>query len=202
MKLKTMIIALFLASNIALYPYAKYELYCNRELLELSREIALTQEGVTEAGHNRGEVEKYLRIFDARGGIPYCAAGVYWCFYRAAINLNLEMDSIPIPKTMVADNIFLYAVKHGEPSLYSAKLDDLIVWRRRSNYRGHIERIIEVGEKGNVRTIAFNSSIQSRLPHHRNGRKIEGVFIKRRNIYHPLSNLFVRGLIGFRTDKT
>jgi len=45
-------------------------------------------------------------------------------------------------------------------------------------------------DKGFVRTLAFN------VPNEQNQ---EGVFIKKRNIYHPIRRLKIRGLIGFRS---
>lgn len=174
--------------------YMKYELYCNADLLEKSRKIALSQNGVIEKCRNSGEVSKYLRVFNTRSGTPYCAAGIYWCFYEAAYSLDMPLDSIPLPKTLLANNLYFYAKKYGTGANYAANIDDLIIWRNKYNIHGHVERIIKVGEKGNVTTIAFNSSAII------NGEKKEGVFIKQRNIYHPLSNLVIRGLVGFKSN--
>lgn len=188
---------ILLANTNSIFPFSKYELYCNNNLLILSGEIAMSQNGIIEKNNNRGEVLKYSSIFSSSlRGLPYCASGVYWTFYIASNKLNIPLDSIPIPKTMVADAIFRYAKANGIKKKYQAEINDLIVWRKKSNYRGHIERIIKVGEKGNVTTIAFNTSSLV------NGKKVEGVFIKKRNIYHPIANLAIRGLIGFRTDAT
>ncbi len=189
-----LVVILILISSISAFPYSKYELYCNYDLLQLSGEIAISQNGTLENGRNIGDIYKYLKIFSAAPGTPYCAAGIYWTFFVASQRLSLPQDSIPIPKTMVANDIYRFARINGIKKPYKANINDLIVWRRKSSYRGHIERVIKVGEKGNITTIAFNTNSII------NGRKVEGVFIKKRNIYHPLSNLAIRGLIGFRTN--
>lgn len=170
----------------------KYIIYCNGELLEKSRIVALAEVGVMETGKNRGEVQKYLKPFNARGGTPYCAAGLYWSFLQACHQMNMPKDSIPIPKTMLANGIYNYAKKRGRKAKVKVEVDDLIVWKRRASYRGHIERIISVGTGGNVRTIAFNSSQTIK------GKRLEGVFIKNRNINKPLAKMRIRGFIGFR----
>jgi hypothetical protein len=46
-------------------------------------------------------------------------------------------------------------------------------------------------DKGWVETIAFNSSKIV------DGKKVEGVWLKERNIRHPLGKLRVKGLVGF-----
>lgn len=170
----------------------KYILLCNEELLEKSRMTALAEVGVLERGKNRGEVQKYLKPFNANGGTPYCAAGLYWSFLEACHQLNMPEDSIPIPKTMLANGIYNYAKKHGTKAKVTVEVDDLIVWKRRASYRGHIERIISIGAGGNVRTIAFNSSQTI------DGKRRHGVFIKNRNINKPLAKMRIRGFIGFR----
>ena len=187
--LKYIIIAAM--ATIQLHALAKYELHCDGRLIAASRDSALEQVGTLEqTNRNDGAVEKYLGIFGAVRGTPYCAAGTYWCYAMAADALNLPQSAIPIPKTLLANAIYNYAVRFGEKSDYSAEIDDLIIWRKARSINGHIERIVEVGEKGWVRTVAFNSS--ERI----NGKVREGVFLKRRNIYHQISNLMVRGLVG------
>lgn len=189
--LKYIIIAAM--ATIQLHALAKYELHCDGRLIAVSRDSALAQVGTLErTNSNDGAVEKYLGIFGAVRGTPYCAAGTYWCYSVAADALGISKSAIPIPKTLLANAIYDYAVRFGEKSDYNAEIDDLIIWRKARSIHGHIERIIEVGEKGWVRTVAFNSS--ERI----NGKAREGVFLKRRNIYHPLSNLMVRGLVGVK----
>ncbi|MFP4368605.1 MAG: hypothetical protein ACLFR2_03410 [Candidatus Kapaibacterium sp.] len=50
-----------------------------------------------------------------------------------------------------------------------------------------------MGSGGWIKTIGFNTT--SGIP----GDKREGVFIRNRNIYHPLGRMLVRGIAGFRS---
>jgi len=71
--------------------------------------------------------------------------------------------------------------------------DDLIVWQSGKTIFGHIERIIQVGEMGWVRTIGFNTV------KYINGIRFEGVFIHRRNVFGFLGRMHIKGIIGFNT---
>jgi hypothetical protein len=168
----------------------KYELECDSLLLETSLDSALSQVGITEkTGRNDGEVEKYLKLFGLKKGQPYCAAGQYWCFYTSAIDLNISIRKIPIVKDPSAYGIFENATKMGQRAKYIVSKHDLIIWRSKTSRRGHIERVSQIFERGNVLTVGFNTSDR------KTGN--QGVFVKRRNIYHPLGRLMVKGLIGF-----
>lgn len=174
----------------------KYELNCDRELLKAAIEIANEQIGTKECDcRNRGEVEKYLKLFDAATGTPYCAAGIYYCFLNACLNLNMELNYIPIPKSMLANAIFDYAKLNGHKSSYIPGIGDLIVWRKRQSIFGHIEMIKSVTKAGWINTIGFNTEKIV------NSHKLCGVFEHKRNIYHPLGRLAVRGLVGFRLSR-
>jgi hypothetical protein len=87
------------------------------------------------------------------------------------------------------------AVTNGKRSVPEPQKHDLVVWRLPRSWKGHIERVIKTEEAGWIQTIGFNVS------KYLNGRKKEGVFKKRRNIYHPLGRMLVRGLIGFKKIK-
>lgn len=191
--LLTLALGALLAGEISAIPPGKYVLRARADLLEKSREIALGEIGTVEkSGRNDGEVMKYNAVMGWRNSrAPYCASGVYWCYAFAADALGINRREIPIPQTGLANGIFAYAKKFGKPARYSPEIDDLIVWRYRRSSRGHIERITEVNEKGWVTTVAFNTEIIS------DGRRLCGVFAKRRNIYHPIAKLTVRGLVGF-----
>jgi hypothetical protein len=188
-----LIIFLALAFNIySALAYSRYELYCDSELLRLARDSAIAQVGVLEdKGHNRGAINKYYEPFRAKPGAPYCAAGIYWCFWINAVNCKIDLDSIPIPRTMLANSIYTYAKNYGVITEYKARQSDLIVWRKRSGSGGHIEFIIERGEKGWVKTVGFNTSGKV------GNKRVEGVFIKKRNIFSPLESMRIRGLVGF-----
>lgn len=66
-------------------------------------EVARAEVGVREAGGpNRGpRIEEYQRAVGARPGDPYCVAGVYWCFARAARELTITGHAFvnPMPRT-------------------------------------------------------------------------------------------------------
>ena len=183
----------------------KYALPCKPELLRKSDSIAKKQVGVREkTGHNDGiQVEKYLASVGRYRGEAYCMAGQYWCFVEAIRKLKEEdinnlfhwtNDDIPIPKTGLANGAYNYAQQHGELVEYEPQVNDLIVWRNKGESSGHVERIIKVLENGWVMTVGFNTS------NGKSGSQAEGngVFIRYRNVYHPLSRiLLIRGLVGF-----
>jgi len=176
--------------------YQCYELFCDKALLEESEEIALTQIGVTEkTNRNDGEVEKYLQAVGLGKGNPYCAAGIYWCFAKAAEVLKYDAKVIPIPKTGLVANILKYAKKNGMKTNRNAEKHTLLVWLRTNKRQGHIERIYRVREAGWVDAIGFNTTSPDK------SEKREGVYMKSRNILHPLGRLRFAALIIFRTDK-
>lgn len=178
--------------NSALHGQSKYELFGNSELLDSSRSILYSQLGIKESGFNRGEVEKYQKVVGIPIGSAYCAAGQYWCFYTASINLFNTADSVPIKRTGLANGIYDDAKRRGKKVKYNAKIDDLLVWRKKGTNNGHIERIIELKQKGWVTTIGFNTS--AGVGSQSNG---DGVYQRRRNLKMPLGRMIVRGLVGF-----
>lgn len=169
----------------------KYELYCDKELLEKSEILLKSQIGVKEAkGKNDGpQVEKYLHSVGLKKGNPYCAAGQYWCFAEAKNYINKPV-LIPLPKTGLANAMFDYAERKGKPSDYYANRHDLLVWVKGSSRFGHIERIIDLKNGGWVVTVGFNTSPG-------NAREGDGVYVRYRHILNPLSLMIVRGIIGF-----
>lgn len=175
------LLSLFLCS------YTMYELPCDDDLLVESERIALSQIGVREVGKNRGEVGKYLASVGLGEGHPYCAAGVYWCFSEAAKKLNLSKSEISIKRTAVANAILNDAISRGKRVDKPIAKHDLLVWKSKSSWQGHIERVTETKSKGIVKTIAFNVK-------QRDG---EGVGIKTRFLSHPLGKLMLRGVVKF-----
>ena len=174
---------------------SKYILNCQYLLIESSHKICLNEIGTLElTNNNDGDVEKYLSIFGLKSGSPYCAAGQYYCFLEGAKKNNIDINSIPIIKTALAQSIFNNAKKCGKKSKYAAKKHDLIVWKRGNSSKGHIERVHKVLSNGWVITIGFNTSKIV------NGKKLEGVFLQKRNIEHPLGRLQIKGLVGFDYD--
>ncbi len=189
------IICLIITINCSLSAreFRKYELKCNPRLLEYTMIIAREQLGISEYDcRNRGQVDKYLELFNADAGSPYCYAGIYYCFYYACNYLSIDYDSIPIPKTMLANRVYDFAKTHGEKAGYAASIGDLLIWRRSNSIFGHIEMVHKVTTKGWVHTIGFNTS------KYINNRKVCGVYEHKRNIYHPLGRLAIRGIVGFK----
>lgn len=173
----------------------RYVLPSFLQIMDSSRAIMLREVGTKEAtARNDGkQIEKYLSSVNIHVPAPYCAAFVYYCFDEATCDNKL----IPINKTAVANQIFGYAKIRGERTKYFAAKDDLIVWKYSNSWSGHIERIFEVCEAGWVLTVGANTS-NGKTGSQRDG---NGVFIRRRNILHPLGRMNIRGLIGFKTEK-
>lgn len=176
--------AIFLLIFYTTNAFVKYQLYCDDELKIESRKVLFEQVGTLETGQNKGEVEKYLSAVGLKSGNPYCAAGQYYCFKEANKNLN---KIIPIPKTGLSANLQYHAIKYGKKEKCVPGIDDIIIWRYRKGIHGHTERIIKVGKAGWVETIAFNTKKGNQ----------EGVFKKKRNLYHVLNRMKVVCLIGF-----
>lgn len=197
--MKQIIIAVMLVllvQSADLVAYQSYELFCDKSLLEVSENIAMSQIGITEkTNRNDGEVEKYLQAVGLGKGNPYCAAGIYWCFAKAAEILKYDERAIPIPKTGLVANILKYAKKNGMKTKRNAEKHSLLVWLRTNKRQGHIERIYRVRSAGWVDAIGFNTTSPDKLD------KREGVYMKSRNILHPLGRLRFAALIIFRTDK-
>lgn len=194
--MKLLILILAIIISYQLYSQKKYELPCKYKLLMVSKEILLSQVGVTEkTGKNNGiEIEKYLKCVGLSSGNPYCAAGQYWCFVEACSRLKLSAKQIPITKTGLANKMYNDAALNGKRAKYYPAVHDLMVWRNGSSSFGHIERIISVSKAGWVTTVGFNTSCRNVVT----GKNVQGVFIKNRNIIHPLGKMAIRGLIGFR----
>ena len=99
---------------------------------------------------------------------------------------------IPIYRTGSTYLMFNKAKQVGKKVSYKPQKNDLLFWIVTTT--GHVERIDSVLKGGWVKTIGFNTS--SGTGNQRDG---EGVYLRKRNIYHILSRMKVRGLIGFKT---
>jgi hypothetical protein len=165
-----------------------YEIECDKDLLINAHKIAKNEIGEIEISENNSpKIKEYLESVNIIFPTSYCAAGIYWSFTEANNKFN---KTIPIPKSGVANSIFNYAINNGTLINNSPNKYDLIVWRKNNSWQGHIEWIDSVAKAGVICTIAFNT---------RNGNK-EGVFYKKRNIFHPLGRMKLRGLIKFRVN--
>lgn len=191
--IKYLLLALLLVASLDAVA-ARYVLTCEERLITESMQVALREVGTIEQAENLGAVTKYQRSAGIAEGAAYCAAGQYYAFAVAARKLSLDEREIPIPRQGVANDIYNYAEKFGiaTPKTYSRH--DLIIWRRSGTWRGHVERIVIVGKAGWVHTIGFNVTTTC------NGREVEGVFIKKRNVRHLLGRMVIRGYVGFSAE--
>jgi uncharacterized protein (TIGR02594 family) len=116
---------------------------------------ALGELGVTEEGApNRGpEVDVYLRtvgLDPTRAAFPWCAAFVYWCFFRAATDLGSEN---PCPKT--ASVMKLWAKTQQKRTTRPAPGDVMIMDHGAG--RGHCGIVLGVGAR-HVVTVDGNTN--------------------------------------------
>lgn len=170
----------------------KYQLRCDSELLSKACEVAKSQVGMLEhSNRNDGEVLKYLQAVGINHPAPYCAAGIWWCFAEACRQLGRSGKCNPLPRTASANAMFDYAKQNGTATKSAPENCDLIVWKKNGSKSGHIEMIISAGRAGFVQTIGFNTRKAF------GGKILEGVFLQRRNVSHPLYKMKVRGIIGF-----
>lgn len=165
----------------------KYLLPCSRTVLTSSYEVLKQQVGVVEkTGKNDGiQVEKYLASVGLKKGNPYCNAGQYYCFAEVT-------PKPPMVRSGLAISSYNLAKAKGDKVEFKPEVHDLVIWNIAGTIFGHVERIIAVGQKGWVTTIGFNTS--SSDP--RNG---NGVWIKKRCLYHPLARMHIKGLVGWKT---
>lgn len=185
------ILIFIMLSLVSISARERYEIYCDEKLLELSVSIAHSEVGTFEKSDNRGAVEKYHGAVGLKAGLPYCAAGIYYCFKKAADSLKMTEIEIPIARSPLANAIFSDAKNKGFKTAFAAVRHDLLVWRKGKSIYGHIEWVIGVERAGYVKTIGFNVKSPEKSA-------IEGVFYSKRNIHAPLARMYVRGLIGFR----
>lgn len=185
-----------LLSAVDVEPALRYELNVKEMLLKASRDSLQAQVGATEkTGRNDGlKVEQYLASVGLGKGSPYCAAGQYYVFAVAAKALGLKRSDIPVYKTGSTILMFNKAIDAGKPAKYIIKVDDLMFWRSPNKYSGHVERVVEAMKAGWVKTVGFNTSSGAKGSQRDGG----GVYYRKRNIYHFLGRMTVRGFIGFK----
>ncbi len=188
-KFKSLILCVLVFSELS--SQHKYSIECNKELLWASLDSCKSQVGIIEKKNNSGKVEKYLKLFNLKNA-PYCAAGQYWCFYTAKNDLNLSNIKIPIYKSAVASEMYFKTIAFAKKVYFKPHVNDLIFWKNRNSYNGHVERIIKVLSKTTVLTIGFNTKKII------NNKTFEGVFIRKRNIFHPIGRKKILGIIGFK----
>jgi hypothetical protein len=194
----TKFISIFLCLFTLLVSQERYAVNSDLQMLLLSDKFANSVIGVVElTGNNDGTlIEEMQRVGGGRKGQPYCYYYQYWAFWKAKYHLDNECKSfdIPIPKGGLAQLPFNYAKANGVKTNYYADKHDLIVWKTKDSWTGHIERVKEVKKNGWVLTYAGNThnGLQG------NQREGNGIFIRKRNISHPLSRtLLIRGIVGY-----
>lgn len=185
------LVFVFLFCTSAGYEQEKFVIPSTLVVIERSSEVLVAQVGVEEDGENRGkQIYEYQKSVGIPPGSPYCAAGQYYCFLIAVRSLNLPETAIPIKRTGLASALFFDAKQRGKKTTYEPQKHDLIIWKKNIGINGHVERIVGVETKGWVKTIGFNVKQGSK----------QGVFYKRRHIYHPLQRMIVLGLVGFENE--
>jgi len=171
-------------------PQTRYEVKSSSYMIDRSFLNLMDQVGVKEkTGRNDGkQIAEYLTSVGIYKPSSYCMAGQYWCFYI------VDSTKVPLSKSGVAIHSHSYAKKVGKKTAYKPQVHDLIVWKKFGGWQGHVERIIEVGKAGWVKTVGFNTS-NGKAGSQREG---NGVFIRKRNIRYKIGSLNVLGLVGFK----
>lgn len=194
MKIFSLIVLCFLFFLYLSAAQVRYELPAGKYITEYSHSIAKTQVGISDA-KNPDKVREYLRAAGVGYYNPFCQSGQYWSFVQAQKLIQLinsfyfwnYSTTIPIPKSALANSSFNYAIKKGTKTGYIPHKYDLLIWRAANGINGHIERVDSVMSGGWVRCVAFNTGNRE-------------VKITKRNVYHILGRLQVRGLVGFRYE--
>jgi len=171
----------------------RYVLYCNDELLRVSQDTMLAQLEIRNEHILNQKIAGYLSSVGLKGENPWCAAGQYYCFSRAAAALRRNTSEIPILRSGSVAAIVQDAVKRGKRSSYIPHVHDLIAWLSGNGARGHIERVVSVGSGGWVVTVGFNTYDPI------SGRR--GIYLRKRNIFLPSGKLGIFGLIGFSSER-
>ena len=188
-----LLIAIIIIESLPAFNQQRYELRdVPLNLILKSQEIMLTQVGKTEIGNNRGIADEYNKSVGNPIGSPYCQAGQFYCYKEACSILGYGLHIIPIPRNGMANSTFDYIKRLGTKTNYKPRIHDFIIWRSPEKYTGHIERIISIGKAGWVTTVGFNTS-SGNYNSQDNG---DGVWERKRNIYHPLGRKRIRGLAG------
>ena len=172
------------------------EIPCNKDVLSLSRQVLVAQLGTRElTNRNDGtRVESYLSSVGLPKGNPYCIAIQYYCFDEAVNVLGLPKSEIPIIKTGSSQYLYNWAIDNGKKASLNPRVNDILIWRTGKTNSGHGGRVIAVGKGGWVTTIEGNTSSDAKG----NQRDGGGVYEKKRNIFHPLGRMKLRGIIHFK----
>lgn len=192
-------ILLFYILTLFSFSQEKYLINTTSEQLLSSEVYCSSVIGTIElTGKNDGAIiEEIISIGGGLKGYPYCYYYQYWAYEMATQKINKTACTKvknPMVKSGSSQAMFNYAKKLNKKVPYEVKKHDLIVWKSAKSWSGHIERVKEVLGGGYVMTYAGNTN---------NGlsgsqREGNGIFIRKRNINHPLSRILkIRGLVGY-----
>lgn len=104
------------------------------------------------------EIKEYLKSVHLPAKLPYCYAGLYYCFDKAVKELKMPEAENPLIKTGSTYTAFNYLKKKGKASEFKASKYDLIFWKYKDKIYGHVETVIYVINPKQVITIGFNTS--------------------------------------------
>lgn len=196
--MKKSIYILLIILTQSLYSQVRYEVPCEYNVIHRAVSIAHKQVGLKElTGNNDGEhIREYMKAvglnYDKH--YPYCAAGIVWCMLTAADELDKD---ICIKKSALCYRLFTWAKASGKITYNKPHVGDIVIWNRAGTTKGHTEIIIEVLKNGWVTTIGFNTSNGKRGSQ----REGNGIFIRKRNLFHMLGNMYIKCIIGFPHGK-
>lgn len=193
-----MIILYYILISFICNAQIKYIIPINVKLKTLSEKYCASVIDVKEeTGNNDGAIiESIIATGGGKKGYPYCYYYQYWAYEMATNEANNHFCCKfvnPLVKSGSSQALFNYAVNLNNKTFFKPQKHDFIVWKTSNSWAGHIERIKEVLGGGYVITYAANTS-NGKSGSQREG---NGIFLRKRNINHPLSRLLkIRGLIG------
>lgn len=125
-------------------------------IVEQALAYAASQVGVRETSRNGGrEVDMYLESVDCPTGLPWCAAGVYWCFAEASMMTGLTN---PCPKTAGALRMFTLAPIECQLPPTATPEPGWVFVIDHGHGLGHVGFVLAVHGDGLLDTIEFNTN--------------------------------------------
>lgn len=182
----------------------KYVVYLEKaeEVLPIWHQFCWDEMGKKElTGQNDGaHITKYMNWAHLSGKkkYAYCASGLLSQLDKACQQVGV---AFPFSKHSASANYYFdNAKKIGvKVSDTTPQIYDLIIWKNKPSYSGHIESVkFNRDNDLVVDTYAFNTS---------NGmsgsqREGNGNFERIRDLSKDLGKMYVRGLVGFSSDKS
>lgn len=182
----------------------KYNVYLDQSIIDESKQLLMLQVGVVEKPKDSNwgpEVSKYIKSTGLNIAVSYCGAGQYWCLKESAKTLGIEPTTgIPFVARKSASALYWFTAgkEIGITTEYIPEVNDIVVWRNTSKAgKGHVGRIIEVGQMGWIKTVEFNTSSGVSGSQDNGG----GVYIRSRNLNGMIGALAIKGLVGLKPIK-